>query len=305
MIKEKCNSEAIHKLGSWSLLICGGKSTQDTEDRSSMIPKYLVCDRKIDIIRANLDKPHEFSLTRDNQIIEIFWDGLIDALARFLHPHSDILLDITSLELETLLYLLSALVGSGKFQLGKLGFVYVSPKAYKDGQEDLDFFKIQLIQQPRGFVSLEAGILGENKKHVLFLGYDGERTNKFISRYDWRWQDIFCFIGDPGLVPDAENVVKRNNKFILSKIHPYHQPISIPASNPYKVRDKLNELFDESTSLDVVPLGPKSFSLGILMFYFNLHEKKRKRVRLLYDFPIPINTRAEGVRDLYYWNWVS
>lgn len=302
---DEWNNVLSHK--PWSLYIYGGDRALEAEVRCKEAHKHVTSLKKIvsiGVARSNPDVHAHFSLTcGSHEAIEVSWSQLADSINKCLKKnnvkHSHIIFDITSLELDTILYLLPQLV---KLQPASIFGLYLVPEDYVMKGHGLI---LQDIQQPRGYVSFEPGLTGARKaQHYIITGFDDGRAQRFIDKYDWGLEQLHGVIGKPSYVDKGYNHAWNANHGWLEPLkqkfpNQFHE---IEAAGPIKVRDFFRKQFDLYGMLDIVPLGPKPMLLGVLLFYLGLSEKNRECVRILFDFPTPIPNSTAGIDKGYLFN---
>ena len=208
-----------------------------------------------------------------------------------------IVLDITSLELDTILYIMPLLI---KQKPASLYCLYLVPKVYKKKEQGL---VLQDIQQPKGYISFKPGIKGtRDSRHYILLGFDKGRATRFIDNYDWEPRQIHGVLGDPSYVKeedkDGVQIALDSNSDWITQIEEknIHR---LPAHDVYKIKDFFCRQREEAGMLDIVPLGPKPMLLGTLLFYLGLNEDERANVRFLYDYPTPKKNCTTGIEKGY------
>lgn len=223
--------------------------------------------------------------------------ALRDTLSRLIgNEYHHVLLDLTSLELDLILYLLPLLVEKAP---ASLYGIYLVPAQYGKHRNRLELLE---IRQPRGYVSFLPGISGaRDAAHFIILGFDRGRAEYFLECYDWDWAQIHAVAGDPAYVEGGEDKAVAANNAWLNHL-PHGNCHKVAANNPYAVRDFFREQLGLHEMLDIVPIGPKPMLLGILLFYLQLPEPERCRVRLLYDFPTPRKGSTSGLVKGYLYN---
>lgn len=274
----------------WNLLVHGGVQAEE-EDRCKAVLQQFP---RLDSLGVNRVPGHQFSF-------QAHWQGQCQAcegvgmLRRAVmqgltlqRPH--VLLDLTSLELDLILYLLPWLLEK---KPASLFGIYLVPAQY--GKKRRDRLELLSIRQPQGYVSFLPGISGiRDAAHYVLLGFDRGRAGYFFDRYDWDWAKVHSLTGDP---PYAENGVDKalaaNEDWL--KFLPKANQHRVAAQDPFAVKGFFQRQLQQHEMLDIVPIGPKPMLLGILLFYLSLPETEQSRVRLLYDFPRPRKGCTQGV----------
>lgn len=287
LLKEDCN---------WDWLI---SSTRDMDEpRASWCLDCLPDISHIKMCREKHDKPHRFIITHGETSHTVGWAELSNLLAQYIKPSDTVLIDMTMLGFEAMLYLIPAL---SKLKPEKLQAIYTIPKDYtftEDGDSHLD---LQPIEQPKGYATLTGEVDRQESLHVLVLGFDRGRPWKFIEKYDWDNKHMHLMLGDPPFVnKGAEYALASCEPWIDKFTDKYQEHIHrIPAHDTVKVAQFLTSCLERSHWLDIVPLGPKPMLLGVLGFYLGLDDEVRSRVRILYDFPEQHQSRSRDVSGIW------
>lgn len=251
-------------------------------------------------------------------------DGYTDAKDRFLisRPSQDAACPLwhelphwlrSNCAIQHLLLDLTTLSGSSIFQLHaaavraknlRLSYTYTTPKRYPqvDRPDAIPPVITRTIKQPYGYRSFAQEHLREGaRRHVIVLGFDRHRPNKFIEHYQWPLANVFAVLGDPayvdGGVPQAQlslgSVYGELAK--LGRVRTINPKLLWDRDRESGIVDVLTELGGGVASIDIVPLGPKPTLLGCIVFWHSLSEAKQEQTRLLYDFPVSRQVRTEGV----------
>lgn len=278
--------------GSWDWLI-GAELHAGCEPRALWTSNALPSLPCLSVARAEARTPHRFRLTAGEESVVCEWRELFGWLQQRIQPRSRVLLDISQLGFEMLLYLIPAV---RRLDLAQLCLIYAVPERYAEG-ESLEFAEAMRIEQPKGYVALRSESGGE-ARHVIILGFDVGRAWKFIdSKYGWDLRRVHLLLGVPPLLPGGrERALASCQPWIDSFVEqrPDHLH-AVEAAEPGRVRQFLLDQLALAPWLDVVPLGPRPMLLGVLAFYFSLTPGEQGRVRLLYDFPAPRRSRTEGL----------
>ncbi len=279
----------------WTLYIHGGDRALQAEDRCREAYEHFAAlpgVKSVGIARSDQERHAHFKLQCDEHGEDtIGWSQLAEALRGCLRNQSEeeqhIVFDITSLELDAVLYLLPQLL---ELYPASLYGLYLVPEHYAMREEGLI---LQDIQQPRGYVSFDPGLEGARRAHhYIITGFDKGRAQRYIDAFDWGWERLHGVIGDPSYVQEEKDGVRiawDNNRDWLETLRRNYpnQIHRLEAAVPYGVRDFFRERFEVDKMLDIVPLGPKPMLLGVLLFYLGLTERERGQVRILFDFPTP------------------
>ncbi len=265
---------------------------------------------RVSIDRAELCRPHVFNMRCTGQdLLTVPWQQLKSGLERCLpkatRPH--LLMDATTLGMDAIMYLLPRIV---ELRPLSLSCIYLAADRYPARELG---FEYQPIQQPRGYVSFEPGLDTRRRtRHLIFLGFDRGRAARFIENYDWDRSKIYPILGDPAYVIGGKKMAIDANAVWLERLPSAienqgepNQPANLqrlPAHDPFQVRDFLRTQLSESELLDIVPLGPKPMTLGVLLFYFGLSKSEMSRVRILYDFGTAKPDSHHGVGQGFLFN---
>ncbi|MES9901965.1 MAG: hypothetical protein ABW168_04675 [Sedimenticola sp.] len=288
----------------WSLYIYGGERALEAEgrcregfDRFAPLPNLLT----VGVARRTPSRHAHFLLRCGNkQEEDVTWSQLAEVIGQCLQRHGvtspHIVFDITSLELDTILYLMPQLL---ELRPATLQGLYLVPKEYVMKTQGLI---LQPIQQPRGYVSFDPGLEGARQAHhYIITGFDVGRAERFIDAFDWGWERLHGVIGDPSYVDNGFDYAWNANQSWLKRLEDDHPKNMhrIKAAGADGIRRFFQEEFVTHRWLDIVPLGPKPMLLGVLLFYLGLEERERARVRILFDFPTPRPGSTEGAEKGY------
>jgi hypothetical protein len=151
------------------------------------------------------------------------------------------------------------------------------------------------IRQPPGWIAaLHSSEI--EPWHVLFLGFDNDRAQKFIEHYDWVRTCCIAVIGDPAYVSNGVRDSQSANALVLRQI-PTHAENrrQVPAASPIDTMNLLRELLSEHGALNIMLLGTSPMTLGAVWFYLQLTDEQKAKVRFLHDFPLRQTGRTTGV----------
>lgn len=287
----------------WNLLLTGNQETLRAEDRCGItierISGHLTTEYQHLKITRQPDKGADgrFIIEHGEDTNETSAQNFYTSLEKTVNLNSqqslNVLMDITSLELDAILHLQHFFNQQDNVQ--NLFALYTSPQEYQGRDE----YRLRLneIAQPPGYISLH---LDEKSSypHVFILGFDTGRALRFFDQFDeWKDNEKYAIIVAPSYVPDGNKKAQDANPWI-NELAPDHI-ISIPGFEPLKVFEKLQELYQQEKRLDIIPLGPKLMLLGATRFYFSLDEEERNNVRILYDFPQSSAGITSGVDKHY------
>jgi len=234
-------------------------------------------------------KTEHMSLSIGNPIqIVIEIDKILKSIPKE-RKNINITLDITGFprnELLVLIYYLRHLS-----RVGIIRILYISPKIYGDWLTDgYRYFMI-----PPFF---EGHLPTSEKKTALFIltGFEYERALALID--DIEPSILLLGKPNPGTSEDfretSQDIIDRLKRIrrLSSSVH------DIPANNPFKCRDRIEEIFQENPNYNfyVAPMGTKLEVLGTYLAY-----ERNDNFMIVYPFPLAYNVRnySEGCRDIY------
>lgn len=293
----------IAELHPWSLLLTGNQETLQAEDRCGKtirkLSRHLPTNHQHVRIAREPDRGSDgkFIFDRDEKKKEVsaqdFHGGFEEIVKQALSQRPvNVLMDITSLELDAILHIQHFF---DQFDNINLYALYTSPNEYRNR----DDYKLRLneIAQPPGYISLRMDE-SSSYPHVFMLGFDNGRALRFFDLFDdWKDHETHAIISDPPYVPDGAEIAREANSWI--EILNPEQIVKISGFEPLKVCEKLQGLYQLKRRLDIIPLGPKLMLLGATRFYFSLGEEERNNVRILYDFPQSTTGTTSGVLRHY------
>lgn len=211
------------------------------------------------------------------------------------------------------LFDLTTLSGSSIFQLHaaavraatvRVSYCYTTPKHYPQVEKPDETPPVvtRSIKQPYGYRSFaqEHGPK-QLRRHVIVLGFDRHRPNKFIEHYQWPLNEIRVLLGDPAYVNGGVEQARLSLGSVFGEIERAgHVRIINPkllqaAQSDRSVIDALTDLAIGVDGLDIVPLGPKPTLLGCVLYWHGLNHDQQERTRILYDFPVSRKVRTTGV----------
>lgn len=219
---------------------------------------------------------------------------LADVCASMSKKRLKIVVDLTDADWEVGFFVLPALYGNSDMDVI---CAFTSPDKYPQADTSKDHPPVDThsIRQPPGWI---AELLSSESKprHVLFLGFDNDRAQKFIEHYDWVRSSCIAVIGDPAYVGNGVRDSENANAQLLKQI-----PTSaenrrkVPAASPTDTMNLLRELFAQFGALNIMLLGTSPMTLGAVWFYLELKEEQKAKVRFLHDFPLRQTGRTTGV----------
>lgn len=288
--------------GPWDWLIASGE--HESEARTHWSRQNLANVPLLTLRRTRSAIPHHFTLNHDEQDSQdLAWSALGAWLKAHIGMGQRVMIDMSHLGFERMLYLLPALVET---QPARLACLYVAPETYApitDAPPGGSLLRAYPIEQPKGYIALSADTTRPGARHIIVLGFEKGRPSKFIDKYDWDDGHLHLIYGDPAFVENGEKDALAScdpwfGDFVMG--YPEHiDRVDARAADALAVW--LQRQLAEARWLDIVPLGPKPLCLGVLWFYLALPEAERARVRLLYDFPEPTAPRSHDIgRVLFY-----
>lgn len=151
------------------------------------------------------------------------------------------------------------------------------------------------IRQPPGWIA-ELHSCESEPRHVLFLGFDNDRAQKFIEHYDWVRACCIAVIGNPAYVGNGVRDSESANALLLKQIpKTVENRRTVPAASPADTMNLLCELFALHGALNIMLLGTSPMTLGAVWFYLQLTDEQKAKVRFLHDFPLRQTGRTTGV----------
>lgn len=236
---------------------------------------------------------------------EVRWNELTDWVEKnWLNKH--VVIDLTTLSGGLIFQLYAAIFAHKSVRISATYFV---PETYPQVDAEKDELLpvvTRSIKQPHGYSSFANEYIQGKRKHIILLGFDRHRPNKFVEHYQWPIAEVHAMLGTPAFVENGETQAKKSLGPLylqLEKIEHIHT-INPKLPSRFDGEDGVSELLLELTKdadlVDLVPLGPKPTLLGCLVFYWHvLDESQRERVRFLYDFPTTRKQRTKGWRKLW------
>jgi len=278
-----------------TLFVCGNDCNGEKEPRDgylSNIIKNLNYNVAI-MTRTKENIPHHFDIIiNKTKIDDITWYSIKEYLNPLIgNDHiKNIILDITGMDLEILLYLLPI------FQKKDLNIycIYITPAEYSKENFPIE---TQEIQQPKGYNTFPKESI-RNKGHLIILGFDELRAEKFIKEYDWNISNLYIVTGADSQDHSDRALSAAGPTINSMKNHKKHKK-HIQLGNPNEIINFIKSLLNKYEFIDIVPLGPKSILLGIVLFYLSEKETLQEKIRLLYDFPISQEGRSKGIGELF------
>lgn len=174
---------------------------------------------------------------------------------------------------------------------------FTSPDAYPQAEDRNahPYVDTYSIRQPPGWT---ADLSGDDQApwHVLFIGFDHDRAQKFIEHYNWDRSRCCAVIGDPPYVTGGVRNSESANELLLKQIpNTAENRLSVAAANPTDTMVLLQALFAQHGALNIMLLGTSPMTLGAVWFYLQLSDEEKSHVRFLHDFPLRQTGRTSGV----------
>ena len=287
----------IAELQAWNLVVHGGERSLKVEQRGRLtmagLGKRLPTTTFLGVHRENKDNiVLEQAKARKTISVLSFTPNFQAFLAEHKITTSYVLLDITTLEMDVMLHLLHFFHNTEHQSLHAL---YAAPNTYTKVYRSIP--RVGQIGQPPGYVSLRVDD-DIDYPHIVIVGFDGGRARWFFDSYS-RWNKAYRYalIGDPAHMDDGTNKARKANEWI-DDIPPSNL-LLVNSLEPEETKNALVDLYSRYGRLDIIPLGPKSMVLGMVLFYFSLPEAERNNIRILYDFPYALRSRTSGIGDIY------
>jgi hypothetical protein len=175
---------------------------------------------------------------------------------------------------------------------------YVTPMSYTFSTDLFQLHERSDICQLPGYIARIGDKDNQRLRHVLALGFDEGRAQKFVERYAWRAEDTIAIVVEPEFVAAGRQQVLSAAKawlqdFVLTN------PLVLRAVtvSPSDIFHLLAETLNTCDRMDIVLLGPKTLTLGAALFCNTLTDINRLRVRVLTDFAVAISSRSNGVGE--------
>lgn len=212
-----------------------------------------------------------------------------------------LLLDMTSLSGSCLFQLHRAAAEAGSI---RLSYLYTSPERYPqvDTPDEIPPVVTRSIKQPYGYRSFaQEHLPGRRRKHVIVLGFDRHRPNKFIEHYQWPLQQVHVLLGSPAYVEGGTEQAMLSLGSVFEDIKRLGHVHEVDPKRLWSddvgagVVDVLKSLDSDGSSLDIVPLGPKPTLLGCIVYWHGLSVEQQEETRFLYDFPVSRQIRTSGI----------
>lgn len=205
-----------------------------------------------------------------------------------------VVVDLTDADWEVGFFVLPSLYGNADLEVI---CAFTSPDKYPQADTSKAHPPVDThsIRQPPGWIA-ELHSCESEPRHVLFLGFDNDRAQKFIEHYDWVRACCIAVIGDPAYVGNGVRVSESANALLLKQIpNTAENRRTVPAASPADTMNLLRELFTLHGALNIMLLGTSPMTLGAIWFYLQLTDEQKAKVRFLHDFPLRQSGRTTGV----------
>lgn len=212
-----------------------------------------------------------------------------------------VLMDLTTLSGSSIFQLHAAAIRAANV---RVSYCYTTPKYYPqvDRPDEVPPVVTRSIKQPYGYRSF-AQEHGSNmvRRHVIVLGFDRHRPNKFIEHYQWPMNEVSVLLGSPAYVSGGVEQAKKSLGTVFGELERagnvriINPKLLKATSTERSVVDALADLAMGADGIDIVPLGPKPTLLGCVMYWHGLPHDRQERTRILYDFPVSRQVRTTGV----------
>lgn len=205
-----------------------------------------------------------------------------------------VVVDLTDADWEVGFFVLPSLYGNSDLEVI---CAFTSPDKYPQADTSKAHPPVDThsIRQPPGWIAALHSA-GNGPRHVLFLGFDNDRAQKFIEHYDWVRACCIAVIGDPAYVGNGVRNSESANALLLKQIpNTIENRRKVPAASPLDTMNLLLELFKQHGALNIMLLGTSPMTLGAVWFYLQLTDEQKANVRFLHDFPLRQTGRTTGV----------
>ncbi|WP_148283802.1 hypothetical protein [Burkholderia cepacia] len=237
-----------------------------------------------------------FEISLDLEAKRIPWRKFFATMATLLEDAERLDVDITMLCCETIFHVVKYAISAGI----PVTYHYVTPASYSFSQDPFQLHDRSDICQLPGFVARVPETEGQKVHHVIALGFDGGRAQKFIERYSWRAEDTIALVVDPEFVPEGRAQALAAARPWLDEFKTINPKVlQSVAVKPSAIARVLARTLRDCKQLDLVLLGPKPLMLGAAMFCNWLDDLERLHVRVLTDFAVPTAARSSGIGSCF------
>ncbi len=304
----KNTAEFDQSVNSFDTLIVGNSISLD--DRSRYSQELFTKEKKsICHFQVFYDEhtTQNLQITLDQEKISIKDTSIIKN--KFLDQK--ILIDMTCFDVHDLTYLLYTLC---KERIN-FSICYVEPKRYKKKEKSNSFTpsysgEHSLSDEGNGINYLPPflpSLVAKQSAYILSLGFESYRLAGFMQSDEIAIDSEKAFLlgvpaFDIGWEHKAINANYKHIKIENSNVH------IVPADDPIQTFLKVDEihrsLLSSNQQLNLLPLGTKPQSLG--MIWFAIVKKlsfPNENIGLMYDFVKKIHNRTEEIRNIHLWNF--
>lgn len=257
------------------------------------------------VVDRLIDAKDRFVIVRPSDVVQMpLWHelpGWVSANAAGLH----LLVDLTSLSGGAIFQIHSAARSAGNV---RVSYAYTSPKSYPQvaRPDDVPPVVTRTIKQPYGYRSFaQEHQRGGQREHVILLGFDRHRPNKFIEHYQWPLDHVTVILGDPAYVEGGVQQAEKSLGSVyielkrLDRVRRINPKLIYSSDTAVGIVNALQELGNTVNGMDIVPLGPKPSLLGSAIYWHSLSAEMQERTRILYDFPYSRRVRTLGVGSVW------
>lgn len=209
-----------------------------------------------------------------------------------------IYIDITALPHHVWAPLLNSALSTGRI----VRVVYVEPSEYKRSREPYQFYDLSDgiggIKQLPGFISLSP--THRPFTFVPLLGFEDARFSNILNQVYPQTGKSYPVIGVPGFRPEYPFETYRSNARTLGEegSELWMRVRFADAGCPFRLFYLLDEIAEANPEdvIKIALLGTKPHALGAVLFSLS---RRRGKVELIYDNPIPRVGRTKGTGRLF------
>lgn len=224
--------------------------------------------------------------------------ALIERMLSLVGREDTVLVDITGLPVGAL----AMMVRCFKVAQQKVTWVYAEPGRYIDGAQTEFATGLQPVGPLRGFA---AEGIGENEGALVVLaGYDSAAI-KAVTDYRKGAHPRYLIIPFPSLQADMyqENVlrIQRVRDSTGVDVADRSLGVRIPAFDAWGVVEQLDMIRQETNSmtLSVAPLSTKAQTLGVLLWWCRLGEKRDSVSLVVPQYKLLVSGVSEGMGRIW------
>ena len=147
-----------------------------------------------------------------------------------------------------------------------------------------------------GFVSLDSDY-DEESELLVFMGFEGTRVSHVMRVTDVPDELVTPVIGIPAFIPEFAQYAYLGNRRVLDSLRGGRPVRCAKASCPFAAMMVLDSVAKATSGRDlkVALLGTRPHALGAVLYYI----VSKRRIGLIYDFPVPRLGRSEGCRRVH------